>query len=409
LSEFVELMLALGIMIAIATIAGNLSIRVGQPAVLGQLVVGVILGPTLIDFLSLGELFHHGEALQKTILELAELGVLLLIFSAGLEVDLDEMLKVGPAALLGGTLGVVIPVISIAAATTLFDYKVETAVFIALILAATSVSISAQVMLELGVLDRREGLALLGAAVVDDILVILGISLFIAINPGGVVTAGESREIAEVLIRVIGFFVLGLPLAWIILPRAADYVSTLRVSEGPLTVAIVSALMLGYIAEYFGGVAAITGAFIAGLALRNSHNNVVEDIEEGLHAINYAFLVPIFFVSIGLQSDLTLLGGDTLPLAIVLTLLAIVSKIGGAGLGCIIAPDFSVAESMRVGIGMVSRGEVGLIVTAIGVSAGVIESDIFAAIVFVVLITTVITPPMVRWSFAETVPSEARS
>jgi Kef-type K+ transport system membrane component KefB len=326
-----------------------------------------------------------------------------------LEVDLDEMLKVGPAALLGGTLGVVIPVISIAAATTLFDYKVETAVFIALILAATSVSISAQVMLELGVLDRREGLALLGAAVVDDILVILGISLFIAINPGGVVTAGESREIAEVLIRVIGFFVLGLPLAWIILPRAADYVSTLRVSEGPLTVAIVSALMLGYIAEYFGGVAAITGAFIAGLALRNSHNNVVEDIEEGLHAINYAFLVPIFFVSIGLQSDLTLLGGDTLPLAIVLTLLAIVSKIGGAGLGCIIAPDFSVAESMRVGIGMVSRGEVGLIVTAIGVSAGVIESDIFAAIVFVVLITTVITPPMVRWSFAETVPSEARS
>jgi Kef-type K+ transport system membrane component KefB len=400
LTEIVQLFLALGLVIVFAKTFGYISTRFHQPAVLGELIAGILIGPSVIDFLHNAAVFPDGASVEHTLIEIAEIGVLLLMFSAGLEIDLQGMAKVGGSAVAAGILGVAAPVLLTLIIAALFGYAGEISLFIGLILAATSVSISAQVMLELGVLRTREGLALLGAAVVDDILVVLLISLFIAINPNGVVAAGENRSIAEVIVRLVGFLVIGTGLGWLVLPRIAERLERTTISEAVLMTALVAALLFGFAAEYFGGVAAITGAFIAGICLGRSDRRIVEEIDEGLHRINYGFFVPIFFVSIGLQANLRLLDANILPFALILTVGAIITKIFGAGLGGLLT-RFPRQSALRLGIGMISRGEVGLIVAAIGVSNGIINETIFAAIVLVVIVTTVITPPLVRWSFAE--------
>lgn len=398
-----QLFLALGVLITLAKTFGYIATRFGQPAVLGELIAGVLIGPSLINLLHNAVIFPAGSSIEHTIIEIAELGVLLLMFSAGLEIDLEGLTKVGPTAIAAGLLGVVAPILIATPISVVFGYPFERSLFISLILSATSVSISAQVMMELGVLRSREGLALLGAAIVDDVLVILLVSLFIAINPANVAAAAESRPIAEVLIRLVGFLVISIPACWFILPRIARVVSKTSVSAGVIIVAVVSALLMGVAAEFFGGVAAITGAFIAGVSLSRADHRIKERIEEGLYNINYGLLVPVFFVSIGLQTNLLLLTRTTLPFALVLTVGAILSKLIGAGLGGLLT-GFNRLSSLRLGAGMISRGEVGLIIGALGIRSGIIQEDTFAAIVLVVLVTTIITPPLVRWSFARPQP-----
>jgi len=404
MSEVIQLFFALGLLITIAKLFGYAASRFGQPSVLGELIAGVIVGPSVINLLHIEALFPNGTSVEHTIIEFAEIGVVLLMFSAGLEVDLSSLAKVGRTAMAAGTLGVIVPIAIAAPTALLFGYAGDKAVFIGLILAATSVSISAQVMLELGVLHSREGLALLAGAIVDDVLVILLMSLFIAIRPGEGAAAAESRSVLEVILRLVGFLTIASGLSWFALPWIAKRVSKTSISAGVVIVAVVSALLLGVSAEFFGGVAAITGAFIAGICLGRSDHKIKEQIEEGLYAINYGMFVPIFFVSIGLQANLRLLDGAILPFALMLTLGAILSKIIGAGAGGLLT-GFNRLSSLRLGIGMVSRGEVGLIVAALGISNGIIGEETFAAIVLVVLVTTVITPPLVRWSFAKS-PTE---
>lgn len=400
MTEIVQLFLALGIIITVAKAFGYLTSRFGQPAVLGELIAGVLIGPSILNLLRTPGLFPDGASVEHTVIEIAELGVLLLMFSAGLEVDLQSMLKVGRTAFAAGVLGVIVPILFITPLEMLNGYHLEGAIFIGLILAATSVSISAQVMRELGVLRTREGLALLGAAVIDDILVILGISLFLALNPGGVVTASESRSFIEVTIRLVGFLILSVGLGWVLLPRIVRQINRLNISEGVLVVALVAALLYGFAAEYFGGVAAITGAFIAGICLGQADRRIVHDIESGLQRLNYGFLVPVFFVSIGLQADLRLIDASALPYALVLTLFAVLSKVIGAGAGGLLT-RFPRIGALRLGIGMISRGEVGLIVAALGVRSGIISAEVFAEVVLVVLVTTILTPVLVRLSFRQ--------
>lgn len=400
MSEVIQLFLALGVLIILGKTCGYIATRFGQPAVLGELIAGVLVGPSLIDLLHMKTVFSNGAEIEHTIIEMAEIGVLLLMFSAGLEIDLAGLRKVGRTAVIAGSIGVITPIVIAAPTALMFGYAAERSIFIGLVLAATSVSISAQVMLELGVLRSQEGLALLGAAVVDDVLVILLVSLFIAINPGGVATVGESRSILEVVIRLIGFLTIATGLSWVVLPWIARQVSKTSVSAGVLIVALVSALLLGVAADFLGGVAAITGSFIAGVCLSRSDHRIKEKIEEGLYNINYGFFVPIFFVSIGLQTNLRLLDAAILPFAIALTLGAIASKIIGAGSGGLLT-GFDRLSSLRLGVGMISRGEVGLIVGALGIRNGIITQETFAAIVLVVLVTTIVTPPLVRWSFAQ--------
>jgi Kef-type K+ transport system membrane component KefB len=401
MSEVIQLLFALGVLITIAKAFGYVATRFGQPSVLGELIAGVMVGPSVINLLHIPALFPSGASIEHTVIEFAEIGVVLLMFSAGLEVDLNSLTKVGRTAMVAGTLGVITPIVIAIPTALLFSYTGDKAIFIGLILAATSVSISAQVMLELGVLHTREGLALLAAAIVDDVLVILLMSLFLAVNPGGNSLASESRSILEVVGRLVGFLVIASGISWFVLPWIAKQVNKTSISAGVIVVAVVSAFLLGVAADFFGGVAAITGAFIAGICLGHSEHSIKEKIEEGLYPLNYGLFVPIFFVSIGLQANLRLLDGAILPFALMLTLGAIASKIIGAGAGGLLT-GFSRLSSLRLGIGMVSRGEVGLIVAALGISNGIIGQETFAAIVLVVLVTTVITPPLVRWAFART-------
>jgi Kef-type K+ transport system membrane component KefB len=401
MTEITQLFFALGILIPLAKLCGYLSTRLNQPAVLGELIAGVLIGPSLINFLHIPALFPDGANVEHTIIEMAEIGVLLLMFSAGLEIDLHGLSAVRRAAILAGILGVLTPVLMAAPVAIAFGYAPEKSIFIGLIMAATSVSISAQVMLELNVLRSREGLALLGAAVVDDVLAILLISIFLAVSPG---TA--SASIVEVVVRLVGFLTIATAAGWFILPWIAHRVSKLAISAGVLMVAVVAALLMGVAAEVFGGVAAITGAFIAGVCLSRVEHRLKADIERGLHSINYGVFVPLFFVSIGLQADLRLLDAVILPFAFVLTISAILSKIIGAGAGGLLT-GFSRLSALRLGVGMISRGEVGLIIAAIGIRSGIIQESVFAAIVLVVLVTTIITPPLVRWSFARSEPQIA--
>lgn len=404
MTETVQFFLALGVMVAFAKMMGYLTYRINQPAVLGELLAGLIIGPTLINFLGMELLFTDGHAVEHTLIEIAEVGVLLLMFMAGLEVDPKSLLNVGRPALIAGIFGVFVPMLIIVPVVTLFDYSIEKAIFIGILLASMSTSISAQVMIELGVLQKKEGLTMLGAALVDDAVVILLLSLFIAINPGGIITVADNRSVAEVLIRIVTFLVIAIPLSMIFLPKIAEKVYSLPIAEGALIVAIVSTLLLSFAAEYFGGIAGITGAFIAGLALGQSRRGVLEKIEKGIHSVNYGLLVPLFFVSIGLRTNLRLLTVDLLPFAIIITVLAILTKIVGAGGGSILG-GFNRTSAMRVGLGMISRGEVGLIIASIGVGYGILTADVFTVIVFVVLVTTIITPPLVRWSFREPEPN----
>lgn len=404
MTEVVQFFLALGVMISFAKAMGYLSYRLHQPAVLGELLAGVILGPTIIHFLGIAMLFPDGHSVAHTVIEVAEVGVLLLMFMAGMEVDPKSMLSVGRPALIAGLLGVIVPLVMITPVITLFGYQFEKALFVGILLASMSTSISAQVMFELGVIQRREGLTLLGAALVDDAVVILLLSLFLAINPGGIITAIESRSITEVVVRMIGFLGLGFVFSWFVLPYIVNWLSQLQIAQGTLMSAIVATLLMSFAAEYFGGIAGITGAFMAGLGFSRARHGVVEQVERGIHAVNYSFFVPLFFVSIGLQANLRLLTADAWPFALTMTALAIITKIIGAGGGSRLG-GFDWTSSMRVGIGMISRGEVGLIIASIGVTYGILQSEVFTTVVFIVLVTTIITPPLVRWSFKEDSPT----
>ena len=389
----VPLLSALAIVIASAKLGGWFFSYLKQPVVLGELLVGLILGPSLLNIF--GSDYFQKAHVSDALHEFGELGVIFLMFVAGLEVHLSDFAKAGKPAVLSGVLGVVFPIILGSLAVLPFGYALDQAIFLGIVMAATSVSISAQTLMEMGRLRSREGLTLLGAAVVDDVLAIAVLSTFLAFALGG----GTSVvELVWILLRMvlflIGAFVFGM---WF-LPRAARWVEDKRlpIGEPVMSLIVVSILFFAWASEAVGGVAAITGAFIAGVALASSP--LKEKIERGVHTLAYSFFVPIFLVSIGLAANARSLSFNDLGLTLMISLVAIVSKLIGAGLGARVG-GMSGGESWRVGIGMISRGEVGLIVASVGVGAGILTSASFTSIVLMVLVTTLITPPLLRWAF----------
>jgi Kef-type K+ transport system membrane component KefB len=402
MTPFLQLVFALMVIIAAAKAGGWLAVRLGQPAVLGELLVGVLLGPSLLDMLHWPLLANSVEPnlLTEAVYELAELGVICLMFLAGLEVDVNEMRRSGRVSTLAGVCGVIVPLVLGALVVLPFGYRGQAALFLGMILTATSVSISAQTLLELGVLRSREGVALLGAAVVDDVLVILLLSVFVALAGSG----ASGTAVVLVVLRMTLFLVLGTVAAFTILPRLADWVDSQPISEGLVALVLVAMLVYAFVAEVGGGLAAITGAFIAGLGFARSRLHGT--IARSMRTITYGFLVPIFFVSIGLKTDMHLLIGSDFLLALVLVVVAVVSKVLGGGLGARLG-GFTNRESLRVGVGMISRGEVGLIVASVGVSAGLIKTDLFSVVTVIVLVTTLITPPLLRQLFTSKETSHA--
>ena len=383
--------LELAVIVVVAKTAGYVSIRLGQPAVLGKLVVGLILGPTVLDMLH-WPVFRDPN-LEESLLHLAHLGVLFLMFVAGLEVDLRAMLQVGRPAVAAGVLGVMAPVGLGLAVSLPFGFGLERGLFMGLVLAATSVSISAQTLMELDVLRTPVGITLLGAAVVDDVLVILLLSLFTALTGGAGGSGGGGAAVLIVVVRMIGYLALAAVVGFWAIPWLSRRVSRLPISEGILSLAFVVTLLLAWSAEVVGGMAAITGAFLSGLFF--GRTPLRRTIESKVHTLTYAWLVPIFFVSIGLEANARALGRGGLPFAILLVAVAMISKIVGSGGGARLA-GFGNRDSLRLGVGMASRGEVGLIVATVGLTSGLIGEEIFASIVLVVLATTLVTPLWLR-------------
>ena len=402
-NSFVPLMFALGIILLASRTGGAIARRLNQPRVLGQLIIGIILGPTVLDMLHWGIL--QGVDLQHTLKELAELGVLLLMFNIGLEVHLSELAKVGKVAVFAGILGVVVPVALTLLVAIPAGYEWTPALFAGVTLAATSVSISAQVLLELGYLHTKEGNALLATALIDDVLAILAVSLTLVVaGASGAEGEPDFSQLIVIIVQMAAYIAIAFLIAWHFLPKALVWIQRrpqLSQSYGIPIFALISALLFGWSAEYLGGVAAITGAFIAGVGLSKLPvAGMKHEIEQTMSHLAYVFLVPIFFVDVGLETDLSSFPLEALPFMLVLLAMAVISKVFGAGFGARMG-GFDLRESLRVGVCMVSRGEVGLIIISIGLTSGILDSgsELYASLFMVILLTTVLTPPMVRLVF----------
>lgn len=382
---------ALVLVILGAKLGGWLSIRLGQPAVLGELLAGILIGPSLLGVFELP--YFEQAHVTELLIELGEIGVILLMFVAGLEIHLEDMVKTGKPAILAGSLGVLVPIAFTVAVSLPLGYSVAQSMFLGLVLAATSVSISAQTLLELGVLRSREGIAMLGAAVVDDVLSLVGLSVFTAL-----VLAGGTGALGLVgtILRMLLFLGVALLISIRFIPRVSELAHRVPVSERVVTMAILVMLVAAWSAEEIGSVAAITGAFIAGLGFSRSSDQ--EAIRRGMHVLAYSFFVPIFLVSIGLQANLRLLGSAAVVLVVILTAVAVVSKLIGAGVGAKMG-GMSTIESFRIGAGMVSRGEVGLIIANVGLPLALITTEVFTGLVMVVLLSTLLAPPLLKLSF----------
>ena len=394
MSQILQLLLVLAIILVAAKASGLLAVRLGQPAVVGELSAGVLLGPTVLDLFGFN--FLSAPHLEETTLMLAELGVIFLMFLAGLETDLEEVSKVRKVAILAGTLGVVFPIALGTVGSLPFGFDLKEAVFIGIILSATSVSISARTLMELGVLQGRQGISILAAAVIDDVLVILILSFFIAfgVDDGG---SGGIGEVALIVGRVLIFFVAALVVGRYVLPPLARWSANAPMSEGVLVMAIVVTLLFAWFAEYVGEVALITGAFIAGVLLRRTEVHRI--IDEKMRTMAYAFFVPIFFVGVGLSANARGFEVSDILFLAVIAGIAVVSKLVGSGLGAFIAGE-SLGSSVQIGTGMISRGEVGLIVATVGLSQALIDTDLFSVMVLMVLLTTLITPVLLKVVFA---------
>ncbi len=400
MSPLLQLLLVLSILIAAAKLAGLLSTRLGQPAVLGEILVGLLLGPSLINIMAFPAL--SDAHLAETIKQIAEIGVIFLMFMAGMEVDLIELRRSGKVVVLAGVFGVIVPLLMGIAVGLPFGYAGAEALAIGMILTATSVSISAQTLFELGVIRSREGIALLGAAVVDDVLVILLVSVALALLGG----EGGAGEIGVLILRIALYMVVAGVLGWLFVPWLLDRIDKLPISQGALAAAIVLALLFAWSAEVLGHVALITGAFLAGVFAGRSEVHL--RVLDGMSALTYAFFVPIFFTSIGLAADVRQLTGGLILFTVALIVVAAISKVIGSGLGARLG-GFTTGESVRLGTGMISRGEVGLIVASLFAMADVISQELVTVAVIMVLVTTLITPPLLRRAFAGAKPTLASS
>jgi Kef-type K+ transport system membrane component KefB len=386
--------LALSGMLVAAKLLGELAERIGQPAVLGELVAGVLLGGSV-----LGVVPAHGVS-GEMIQVLAELGVLLLLFEIGLETDLREMFRVGTASLAVAVVGVAVPFVlgyaywvSVPHAAAGAANVNTAAIFVGATLTATSVGITARVLSDLGRMSTVEARIIVGAAVIDDVLGLVILSVVSRVAAGTAVTlAGVLRTLAV----AAGFLVAAVMLGRFLLPRLFDVVVRMRVRYVLLVFAIAFALGLSSL-SVMAGSALIIGSFAAGLIL--SGTNQFDTIEQEVRPVASVF-TPIFFVSVGASVNLRLLdptspgARGTLAIAGALTLIAIVGKLASGW-----AAPWMPMRRLIVGVGMVPRGEVGLIFADIGRRSGVLTDEVFGAVLLVVMVTTFLAPPGLKALF----------
>ncbi|MDE0592019.1 MAG: cation:proton antiporter [Dehalococcoidia bacterium] len=407
LAVVAELILLLSIILVAAKVGGEVSERYLKiPPVLGELGAGILISPFLLGGIhwfgggAIFELPHDGGglAVEPQLFFVAQLAAVVLLFEAGLETNRDQFMKyVRPATAVAAG-GVILPFLMGFAATVMLGFadmdSIEgmiPALFVGAIMTATSVGITARVLADIRRLDSPEGVTVLAGAVVDDVLGIIILAIVVGIAEEGEVTAGS---IGLIFIKAVGFWLGLLVLGSLVSKQISKVVLWFKSAGGALVLALALAFIASAVAEIYFGLAMIIGAYTMGLAL--SSTELKHKVEDSMRSVNN-FLVPIFFVVIGMQVDFSAFGaGDTslmsaVIFAIVLTVFAVISKLVGAGVPALFV-GFNRTGATRIALGMLPRGEVALIIAGIGLASGVIGQDVFGVAIVMTVITTVLAP-----------------
>ncbi len=384
--ESYSFLLFLAIIMISTKVLGLFSRRIHMPAVVGALLAGVILGPSCLGMITLDG--PTGVFLE----ELAEIGVILLMFNAGLETDIGELKKNGVASLVTAMIGVVVPLLGGFAGyafyfhTDFADYtELLKAVFVGVVLTATSVSITVETLREMGRLKGKVGTTILGAAVIDDIVGVIVLTIVTSLKD-------TSVSPVSVIIKILIYFMLIFGITFALL-KGRKIVEMQDEKRRVVILSVAFCLVLAYISEEFFGIADITGAYFAGLMLCTL--KVGPYVARRCEIPSYLIFSPVFFASVGLKVTLGGMNAGIWIFSVVLLLIAILTKVVGCGIGARICGCNS-REALQVGIGMVSRGEVALIVAQKGYACGLLDNVLFAPIVLVVIVTTLLTPILLK-------------
>ena len=389
-------LLDLALILLSTKVFGLLTRRVRLPQVVGALLAGLILGPACLGIL------HQTDFIYQV----SEIGVIVLMFCAGLETDIDELKRTGKASFVIALFGVLIPLVGGFAVAAYFnrpgmlESTASTSlmlqnIFIGVILTATSVSISVETLKEMGKLNTRAGNAILGAAIIDDILGIIALTIVTSM-------ADSSVNVTVVLLKILGFFVFSGIIGVIFYKVYKRWTeSSEKGLQRHAIIAFVFCLLMAYIAEVVFGVADITGAFIAGLIISNTNKSMFVRIK--FDTISYMLLSPVFFASIGLKVVLPEMTPAIIWFSVVLVIVAIVTKVIGCGIGAKVC-GYQNYQAKRIGVGMISRGEVALIVASKGTALGLLGGNFLGPVVIVVIFTTIITPVLLKIVFKKAPP-----
>lgn len=384
-SAFLHVIISLGILLLAAKLMAELFHRVKLPVVLGELLAGIIVGPFAIG----GLFLFDGEPLvmlDETLRHIGEIAAIVILFIAGLEITPREFLRGGAAAFTVGSLGVIVPFFVGYYVFSAFGIAALQSILIATALTATSIAITIQVLTELGRMQSKEARLILGAAIVDDILAIAALSVVVTMVQTGN-TEPAIIDIVLLIMQVLGTFAAILIVSVLVIPRIV-HTDRLWKSKGSLEGIVTAAFFAAAGIAAIVGLSPIVGAFAIGMAVASTR--IIKQVHEYVDKLQIIF-APLFFAIIGAQVDLRGVNLDVLYLAGVLIAVAVVTKLVGTALPSLIfLKDKS--RSMRVGIGMISRGEVGLIVAGVGVSSGALTNDIYTTIIMMVAATTIITP-----------------
>ncbi|MDM7515797.1 cation:proton antiporter [Lentilactobacillus sp. TOM.63] len=366
-------------LILIATLlAAAISQRLGMPAVIGQLVVGVILGPGVFGVLQNTHLMHAGS----------EIGVIILMFIAGIESDLDLLKKYFKPAISVAAIGVLFPMIAFYGYGELMGQGFERSIFWGVIFAATSVSISVEVLREFKKLNTKEGATILGAAVVDDIIAVILLSIFV--SSFGVADDNAPNLVVATILQLL-YFLGVILLVKYVAPIGLRFAERIPVHGSVAIISLVLCLSMAWLADVIG-LSSVVGAFFAGVAV--SQTKFQDEVSSSVSSVGYTFFIPIFFVSIGLDMEF---GGvlKNLGFIVIMTLLAIATKLFGGALGAAIT-KMNWRSAFVVGSGMVSRGEMALIIAQIGLSANLMAKNLYSEIIIVIVLSTIVAPLLLK-------------
>lgn len=376
-----QLFLAFALLIITAQVSGVISRRFGQTSMVGALIAGALLGAGGLNLLA-----HFPPDVDAAVRVFAEIGFLLLVFGAGLEIDPAQLREHGRAILLSGWLGVIISFALVVPVMLIAGAALPVALFVAVALAGTGNGVATQMAFEMNLIRSKEGVVLLGAAMIDDVLVLLALAFLISF--------GQSPDLLGILFRFALFLTLAVLVGGLVLPRVVSVIEQLAIPGVTIGVGLSVMFLYAWAAESIGGMTPILGAFIAGIALGRA--TCRDTLQSGIRAVAEGVFIPVFLMNIGLRTDIRALDAGTLPLMIGLLIASVAGKLIGCGGGARLA-GFNVRESLHVGISMIPRGAVGLALTTLGLTSGLLPAGLFPSIVLVMLVTTILAPVMLRW------------